>query len=181
MIAAILEMIEETAITPELDQAIRHTLCASFPNDDGNFSLTRKWHGSGPEYTVLMQSERKVIAHVGVVDRQIDIGGVPLHVAGVQNVCVLPDWRGKGLSDRVMIAAMQEAETRGYDCGLLFCIPVLEKVYARVGWISLGVRDVIRTENGQDLPIPDKNIAMYYPIKVKSLPEGIIHLRGNDW
>ena len=182
MNAHVPQIIDETQMPPALDQAIRDALCLCFPDGVANFSVTRQWHGSGPEYSAVMQDEAgKVIAHAGVVNRTVSIGGTQIRVAGIQNVCVLPEGRGKGLSDQVMIAAMEEAQRRDYDCGLLFCLPVLEKVYARTGWISVGLRDVIRTENGRDISIPNKNIAMYLPMKMKALPEGAIHLQGNDW
>jgi hypothetical protein len=97
-------------------------------------------------------------------------------------VFVLPDQRGKGLSDRVMVAAMKEAAAGHYDCGLLFCVPELEKVYARCGWKRLADVPVIRIdERRTEVPIPGKNIAMFYPLKVTEFPPGRIHLQGNDW
>jgi GNAT superfamily N-acetyltransferase len=122
-----------------------------------------------------------VVAHTGVVDRTITVGGTPLRVAGVQNVFVLPEFRGQGLSAKVLQTAMAEAGRRVFDCGLLFCVPQLEKVYAPHGWQGLGWREVIRVQEGRETSIPDKNIAMFYPLRVAVFPKGLVHLQGNDW
>jgi hypothetical protein len=76
---------------------------------------------------------------------------------------------------------MHEAGRRGFDMGLLFCVPKLEKVYLDCDWRSLGPREVVRVEDGREIPIPAKNIAMFYALSVTAFPDGLIHLCGNDW
>ena len=176
-----MSVLDEARISPQTDAEIRAGLCACFPVDVPIFSQTRAWHGSGPEYSVVLEDADRVIAHVGLVRRTITVGETPLLVAGVQNVYVLPDCQGKGYSSRVLEEAMAEAGRRGFDCGLLFCRPSLAPVYTRCNWRDLGERQVIRVEEGRELPIPGKNIAMFYPIGVADFPEGMVHLRGNDW
>ncbi len=81
-----------------------------------------------------------------------------------------------------MNAAMSEANRRAVDVGLLYCIPRLHDVYARCGWQRLPETRIIRVdENGTNVPLPDKNIAMFHPLRIRHFPAGIIHLRGNDW
>jgi hypothetical protein len=77
---------------------------------------------------------------------------------------------------------MDEARRRDYDCGFLFCVPELEKVYARCGWLLLPPEPIIRIdETGAETPIPGKNIAMWHPLRADTFPPGVIHLQGNDW
>jgi len=176
-----LSVIDERDISPEIDRAICSALCCCFPADAAVFSRTRAWHGSAPSFSVVMRADKDIIAHVGVVDRVIEAGAGTVRVAGLQNVMVIPEYRGLGLAAEIVRVAMKEAAKLSFECGLLFCIPVLEKVYAAAGWMSLGMRDVIRLENGTPMPIPDKNIAMYYPIRLHVFPAGRINLLGNDW
>lgn len=176
-----LQIVDESRMTPDLDQRIRAGLCICFPRDVANFSQTRQWHGSGPLFSVVMDVSGRIIAHVGIVQRRVSFGETQANAAGVQNVFVLPEFRKQGLSDRVMIAAMQEAARRQMDCGLLFCLPALQKVYARVGWCVFE-REILRCDSdGIDKPLPEKNIAMFYPLRLGTPPEGLLHLRGNDW
>ena len=176
-------IISEPDMDADTDRAIREGLCVCFPEDAGVFCHTRAWHGSAPEWSVVMEDDAGcVVAHAGVVSRTIEVGGKPLKVAGIQNVFVIPEFRGRGFCDQVMSAAMRQAASGDYDCGLLFCVPALENVYARCGWKSLGDRETVRIdENGSEVPVPGKNIAMFYPLKATGFPAGLIHLRGNDW
>ncbi len=174
-------IIDENDMTPRLDEAIRRSLCVCFPADAGVFSGTRKWHGSGPAFSAVIEDAAQVIAHVGVVDRTLRFGAEPARAAGIQNVLVLPEHRGRKLCDAVMLAAQDEAVQRGFDCGVLFCVPKLEKVYARVGWKTIS-NDCVRVDDdGIEKPIPGKNICMFLPIRMAAAPPGLLHLSGNDW
>ena len=177
-----IEIIPESEIDPTTDAAIRQGLCACFPPDVAVFSKTRAWHGSAPVWSVVVRHEGCVAAHTGVVDRTVRVGDRQIRVAGIQNLFVLPEYRGRGLCDQVMEAAMSEASKRDYDIGLLFCVPELARVYERCGWSNLGCRDVIRIdERGLDAALPTKNITMFYPLATSEFPDGSVHLQGNDW
>lgn len=177
-----LRVIPESEMEPATDRSIRDGLCACFPPDVAVFSKTRAWHGSAPLFSVVVEDDGAVVAHAGVVDRVVKVGEELLRVAGIQNVFVLPAGRGRGLCDRVMEAAMEEAARRGFDAGLLFCVPDLEKVYRRVGWRLLATREAVRVDDdGREIPLPAKNIAMWLPLGRGDFPEGRIHLQGNDW
>jgi GNAT superfamily N-acetyltransferase len=177
-----LRIVPEEQMTPVLDAAIRHGLVICFPEDAEVFSQTRVWHGSAPAWSVVLEHDGEVIAHVGVVDRVITAGGHELRAAGIQNVFVLPEFRRRGLTTALMEAAMREAEARGFDLGLLFCLPDIERVYSRSGWLTLDPRPLVRVdENGNEVEIAVKNLAMFYPLRQPSFPQGVLNLGGNDW
>ncbi|MFA6716248.1 MAG: GNAT family N-acetyltransferase [Victivallaceae bacterium] len=177
-----LEIINETEITPELDLEIKKTLCRCFPVDAEIFFRSRAWHGSTPAWSVIMIDNNRITGHAGIVDRIVKVGEAFVRVAGIQNVFVLPEYRGLGLCEKVMDAAMKEAEKRNFDAGLLYCVPKLEKVYAKCGWRLLPERKIIRIdETGKHVPLPDKNITMVFPLWIQEFPEGTINLQGNDW
>ena len=176
-----LTVVDEALILPQSDAKIRAGLCICFPGDANVFGRTRAWHGSMPSYSVLLEDADRVLAHLGVVRRTITVGDTPLVVAGVQNVFVVPECRGQGLAVRVLETAMTEARSRSFDGGLLFCVPALVPLYACAGWHDLGERQVIRVEDGRELPLPGKNTTMFYPLRVADMPDGVIHLGGNDW
>ncbi|MDD5596895.1 MAG: GNAT family N-acetyltransferase [Victivallaceae bacterium] len=177
-----LKIMNEAEITPELDLEIKKALCRCFPADAEVFSRSRAWHGSVPAWSVIMIDGGHIAAHAGIIDRKIKAGETFLRVAGIQNVFVLPEYRGMGFCEKVMAAAMREAEKRDFDTGLLYCVPLLERVYAKCGWQLLPERMIIRIdENGNHVPLPDKNITMFFPLKMRDFPDGIINLQGNDW
>ena len=179
----IIKVFEENEITPALDQEIKDGLCQCFPDDAASFSISRAWHGSYPAYSVIMQDEKKIVAHVGIVKREISINDIDkLTVGGIQNVFVFSEYRGQGLVDAIMAEAMTVAAKKQFDCGFLFCVPELEKVYTRCLWNRLPDINIIRIdEAGNNVPIPGKNIAMFFPLKTIQFPPGDIYLQGNDW
>ncbi|MFH1613862.1 MAG: GNAT family N-acetyltransferase [Planctomycetota bacterium] len=178
----ILRIVRQSEVDPRLDQEIKRGYCICYEKDLAFFSQTRSWHGSWPAWLVVIEKGREVIAHTGIVDRTISIGGRDVRIAGIQGVYVLPDHRGKGLADQVLNAAMREAERLEFDFGLLFCIPEIEKVYSRCGWQKLEGRRITRIDkDGSEVPIPGYNIVMYYPLGRRELLAGNINLKGNDW
>jgi predicted N-acetyltransferase YhbS len=128
-----LSLIDERTMPAPVDAEIRRGLCICFPGDAALFSRSRAWHGSAPEFSVVLEDADRIVAHAGVVARTIGVGQTLLRVAGVQNVFVRPEYRGRGLSIRVVEAAIQEAAGRSFDAGLLFCVPALQSVYACCG------------------------------------------------
>jgi len=174
--------VADDAVCENLDRRIRDTLVACFPADAEHFSRDRSWHTRPAWVVVTLDSDGMVVAHCAMVERAVAVGGhARVTVAGVQGFSVMPGWRGTGLSDRIMERAIEEARWRGVDAGLLFCLPELEKVYARTGWRTLDAAVFMRDDNGAPTPIPGKNIAMAIPLGISSFPPGDIDLLGPDW
>ena len=111
----------ETSITPAEDAAIRAALCLCFPADREVFSQTRAWHGTFPTWSIIVEHQDQVIAHVGIVEREILVGVDRVRAAGIQNVLVVPEHRKTNLFRQIMSVAMEEARRRDIDLGILFC------------------------------------------------------------
>jgi len=156
-------LVRERDVSRDLDKRIMESLCLCFPDDKETFSVTRAWHNTAPLWILYSDFNYSIISHIGVVDRNIRVGDQVVRIAGIQNVFVL-------------------AAEYGFDYGFLFCIPEIEKVYERCGWIKLPDTSILLTdESGKDGVLPGKNIAMYFPLKFSTFPAGDIHLQGNDW
>ena len=132
-----LRILKESQVTKSLDEEIRKNLVISFPHNKDIFSHSRKWRGNVPFYNIVLLDGDIVCAHVAVVDRTILAGTANVRVAGVANVFVMPGYRGKGLSDKVLIAAMAEAKKLDFDCGLLFTVENTTHIYTRNGWLKI--------------------------------------------
>ncbi len=176
------QIVKEIDLAPDLDASIRQLLVTCFPKDAQFFAGSRAWHGSAPSFSAVVIEAEKLIAHLGVVERRITIGGVPAGVAGIQNVAVLPDHRGQGLTRQMLAAVMDEALQRGLDYGLLFCEPKTVPVYARCGWLELPDQPVVRVDSdGLEKPLLPGNLSMWLPLAKQAFPAGTVHLGGNDW
>jgi len=176
-------LISEEDISSELDRAIRETLVVCFPADREYYQQRSWWHCI-PLYRALGRNKKgEIVAHTAMVDRSLIVGATlfKVRVAGVQSFCVLPAYRGRGLSDKMMSIAMQEAQRRGFDAGLLFCQRHLETVYGRMGWSRLNAAVYMLDSEKNKTLIPAKNISMFYPLRMKQFPPGDIDLAGTDW
>lgn len=176
-------VVNELDVDRDLDEQIRRGLCQCFPENTAIFSNTRAWHGSAPDWSVIMRDPSgRIIAHVGIVDRAIRVGTQSVRVGGIQNVFVLPEFRGQGLSDRVMEQAADVMLQQAMDFGLLFCLSGLVKVYQRTGWKLIEPVEIARIdEHGATLPISDGHVTMYLKLHDHVFPGGPILLQGNDW
>lgn len=177
----LVEIAEESDLSPELDQAIRDLLCHCFPPDIPVFSQTRRWHGTAPEFSFYRREAGVITGHVGIVRRAIRVGSNPLTIAGVQNLAVVPDRRKSGLGALLMIRALAEARRRGITFGLLFCVPGLTHFYASLGWERQDRAFYMDNENGVREFIPEKNIGMTLSLGPDPFPPGEVDLQGRDW
>lgn len=176
------QIVDERELTPQVEAAIRQALVKCFPKDAEFFSHSRAWHGSAPAFSAIVLECDEVIAHLGVVLRRVTVGGTPVEVAGIQNVGVLPEHRGRGLCREMLAAAMDEALRRDIDFGLLFCVAETIPVYERCGWQRLLDRPVVRVDSdSQEKPLVEGNLPMWLPLEKGEVPIGEIHLGGNDW
>ena len=179
--AVSVEIIDEDQIASELDAAIRRLLCDCFPADMTAFSASRAWNGVHPLYSVICRHRDRIVGQIGIVERLITCGGVPVRIAGVQSLAVVPDWRKSGASQRLMTAAMDDARRRGIRFGLLFCLPGLANFYARLGWRQIERAVTMLDAAGRSVPLTAKNIAMNLPLGDEKFPPGPIDLAGRDW
>ena len=178
-----LRVVQEADISADLDAAIRSCLVECFPDDKAAFAQQRWWH-TRPAWTVVADAPNDVIAaHLAMIERTVIVGpgGEPVDVAGVQSFAVRPAWRATSLSRRIMETAIDEAARRGRDCGLLFCLPRLERLYTRMGWHKIDAAATMRDQQNRPEPIPGKNITMVYPLTVETFPPGDVDLAGADW
>lgn len=176
-----LRILNESDITPDFDNRIRHTLTLCFPHRAENFKTHRWLNHNCPDFTVVVDHHYTIVAHLAVVERMITVGPSQLKVAGVALVGVDPNHRGQGVSTRILRYAMMEAERRGYDMGMLFCQEKVKNVYERHGWKEIQHRYFAHMDNGHHCPLPDDRLRMYFPLHMDDFPEGNVDLDGTRW
>lgn len=172
---------KENEISDQLDSAIRKILIACCPHHTDEFSRGRTLNDHVTVLTSVLQDGDITTAHAAIVDKTILAGSTKLHVAGVANVCVLPEYRGSRLGHRVLTAAMEKAGTMDFDISMLFCTPELKKIYARAGFIEITDRNFACIENGTQTHLPPEKIRMYFPLGMPKFPDGPVDLLGCRW
>jgi predicted N-acetyltransferase YhbS len=176
----VFEIIEEVAITPAQNREIKALLFEAFPDGRTAFAETRHWHGSAPQYSVIARRGGRVVGNAGIIVRDIRSGGTAVRVAGIQNLAVHPQERGKNLGGKLLSKGMAEARRRGIDFGLLFCVPELRHYYHSNGWKKIDAAFTMLYQ-GRTCPIPGKNIAMIRELTDRRFPGGAVDLAGADW
>jgi len=174
-------IIDEKDVSDQLDMAIRNMLVVCFPADREHFQRKSFWRSTA-DYRVLGKDDNgSIVAHTALVERIIIIGPAlsKIRILGIQSFCILPDYRGTGLSNKMMSFVMAEGSKRGFDAGILFCREKLLKVYADMGWekIDTAVYSTHDTKGKKVMP----GFTMFYPLGIKKLPPGDIDLAGPDW
>lgn len=178
-----ISVFNEEDISNQLDKSIREMLVICFPKDLEHFQRLNWWH-SIAVYRVLGKNDKdSIVSHTALIERIISIGPPlkKMRVVGIQSFCVLPDYRGTGLSNKMMSAVLDQGRKRGFDAGLLFCREKLVKVYSNMGFKKLDAAVYMADETKGKTLIPDWNITMFCPLKIKQFPAGDICLNGADW
>ena len=172
---------EEDVLSP-LDNEIRHLLCVCFPNDEAHFRQTRYWNEHKPAFVITLNSDAELVGHVSLVELSVSVGTYCLSVAALGCFAVKPTHQGRGLASNLLNAFRNLSLEEKFDLGLLLCLPELEKVYAKAGWITLQDRTLsLKTENNAIEEYHGKNIAMWLPLVRTSLPEGDISINKKEW
>ena len=135
----------------------------------------------GPTYRVLVSDgDGRLVAHAGLLVRDVLANGQPVRVGGIGGVMTHPDMRRQGLAAAAMANAVEFFRHLGdVDFALLVCESHLLAYYAQIGWQPFGGRLIVR-QWGE----PEEftfNQVMTYPIRSASTPEGVIDLLGPPW
>ena len=132
------ETIWESELTLAGHRAIADLLRASLggirAEDAALFDGARSWAGARPEFRLILRDELGVLAHIGVLRRQLRIGGQDQLVGDLGLFAVRPDRQRTGLGS-ALLAELQNAML-GLDLpfGFLGCRPELVPFYAANGW-----------------------------------------------
>ncbi|MCL2742543.1 MAG: GNAT family N-acetyltransferase [Planctomycetaceae bacterium] len=175
------QILEEENIASELDKQIRDLLCDCFPDWKPIFNERRIWHSKAPLFTVIACEDDKVIGHTAVVERTITTTwNFRYNAAGIQGVCVLPEYRHAGIGGKMLEIMLRESAGRGFPFAILYCKEHIVPYYELKGWKLAD--DSMAMWNQRDLPIAMRsNCPMYYELGSVPLPEGPLDVHSPNW
>ncbi len=174
----------EANLTAADHAALRGLLGAAFPELAATFAVASFW-GSEPDHRLWLETAAgEPVAHLSLVRRAIDVGGVAVPVAGVGAVAIRPDRRGSDLGRRLL------AELRGLlsgrvpaAFGFLACSEEMAGFYARAGWHRLDQpMRYVDPASGQQVVYDGPSMILPAEEPVERWPGGgTIDLRGLPW
>jgi predicted N-acetyltransferase YhbS len=97
----------------------------------------------------LREDGGPLIANAGLIVVEVEVGGARFPVVGVGGVIVNREHRGRGLSLRVVEAAVAKAATLGPDFAVLFCHEDRTGLYRRFGFEGVGGEVLVDDDGGQ--------------------------------
>jgi GNAT superfamily N-acetyltransferase len=131
-------------------------------------------------WRVLLWEDDRLISHVGILERTIDVGSQPVHVAGIRSVMTRPTHRGQGYASQAMTRAADFiAESLPHaEHGLLCCLDIRVPLYRSLGWSVIPDRTIYDQPEGPTVcPV---NI-MVKPFRGIPWPAGEVNLKGLPW
>lgn len=166
----------DSEVDPTTDRAIRDLLTTCFTGDDDDvFRHRRFWKEPYPNRFVIHGPEDTLIAHVGVHEKEIRAGEDRYRFGGIAEVCVHPEFRGRGTVRALLAFIHPWMASRGFVFSVLFGDP---KIYT-----SSGYREVGNIQMDPDPYRPDGNRhtvngAMVHPLGATPWPDGAVYLPG---
>src|SRR5262245_10052208 len=85
---------------------LRALLWAAFPAGEDGFTEDDWQHGMGGRH-FLVERDGVIVSHAAVVERELQVGGVPLRTGYVEAVGTQPEQQRHGFGTAVMRAASQ--------------------------------------------------------------------------
>ncbi|MGW2046571.1 GNAT family N-acetyltransferase [Streptomyces sp. NPDC001858] len=120
---------------PHYTQTERDEITGGVDDPAGVGGTGLVWRGKDLHFGV--RQDGRLVAHAGLIEAVVSVGGRSLPVVGLGGVVVAPGLRGSGLARLVVTAAMDHARGTDAELGLLFCWPRLIPLYERLGWRAL--------------------------------------------
>lgn len=160
----------DDAVDAALDREIREllTLCFTKPQDTV-FQSRRYFHEPYPNRWVIRNEAGRLVAHTGVHEKRVIAGGETYPIGGMAEVCVHPEYRGRGFVREMLGCIHPWLAARGFVYSMLFGDP---KVYGSSGYFN--------AENlwhGTEAE-RHKVTAMVRPVASKPWPQGEVFLPG---
>ncbi len=169
------EYLNDRDVDAALDAELRGLLSTCFQNPwDDRFRKQRYYHEM-PQHRWLIRDGDRLVAHTAAHDKVIGSEAGDLAIGGIAEVCVHPDYRGRGFVREMLAASHAWLIADGRAFSVLFGD---ERVYRSSGYVPATnpIRHLIpETGTWVTEPIP---YALVRPLTSQPWPAGEIDLRG---
>ena len=162
----------------ELDRARRDQIDQAAWVEFEKYAIVRETEWAEADWTFLGFEGGELVAYFNLVDRVVQFDGVPVRVAGVNNMVTMPAHRGRGHASRLLREAQpQWFASLGFEAGLLLCADALVSFYERLGWRTVSCPVVYAQPDGEWTWKASCMVLEREPI----VTEHRVDLRGPPW
>jgi predicted acetyltransferase len=166
VIKAVEELTEtEKQMTTEVDRL-------SFTDEQNDI----EWGDS--QWLVMGFIDGFIVTQIGILKREVDVGGQKLSVGGVGGVATHPDHRRRGYAGQLLRASEQLMRELDLPFGVLVCGEERMPYYASFGWQKIDNKTIFQNQ-GKDRELD--GIMMILPLKDQAWPGGVLNLNGKPW
>ena len=169
------EYLADASVDAPLDAQIRGllTLCFTKPQDIV-FKDHRYFREPYPHRWVIRDTQETISAHVGVHEKTVEASGRTFPIGGIAEVCVHPEFRGRGYVKRMLACVHDWLIRHDFDFAVLFGKP---DVYLSSGYIEVNnlIHDDVTAE-GENCT--SQSPAMVRPLSDTPWPDGQVYLPG---
>ena len=177
-----LEVVREPDVPAALDAAIMRLQQRAFPATKC-FAWTRHYTHTAREgdFRVLAWLDDALVGQVVVMWANARTEAQTLRLAGLGNVCSDPDHRQTHAASACIRRALELARGQGGDGALLFCVPSLEKYYARFGFAIVPNEVYFTHADGTVFRRDHHDIRMGLMLRPQPWPTGDLYLDTEDF
>jgi aminoglycoside 2'-N-acetyltransferase I len=167
-------LVAEPDLTPEDDAAIRELLAAACPG--------RRW-ASRPDLRLLLIRDARLVGHLAIERRVIEVGSADVAIAGIGDVAVLPDLQRQGLGRQLIDELLRVLLTDlPVSFGYLTAGPADAGFYRAVGLTRVDVTVRYKDPERGTWDVADPlNFVLPAGSPIAAWPPGPIDLRGTPW
>lgn len=126
-----LEFINEFQITPSISKEINELLRLSFQEVDYQ---GRDFFKQLPHYRILAKKGDRIIGQLAIDLRMMNLGGSPINVFGVIDLCVHPDLQGEGVGKKLLQKFEAIANEHSHKIDFLFLVTEKSDYYKKLGY-----------------------------------------------
>ncbi len=120
----VVEYLPDGAVDERTDRLLRELFTACFTKpQDVVFRTRRFFRTPYPHRWIILDEKNLPIAHLGAHERTIESGRRKFQIGGICEVCVSPDFRGRGYVKLMMANALPTLAEIGCVFAVLFGIP----------------------------------------------------------
>jgi predicted N-acetyltransferase YhbS len=181
------EELDARTYSPADARAIADLICIVWPKPDKPvdvrqhqlLTIARGYHGAENQHprSFVIREAGQVIAHSGVIPRNVGTSRGDMTIAGLARVCSNPAYRGKGLGEIVVRKVFDLVDKGIFAFSLFQTSHQVSPFYEKLG--AVPTTNLIVNSHGSDPaanPFWDE-VVLRYP-KNRDWPKGKIDLRG---